>query len=92
MENTKPNPLPPELRDRILSVPLWGQKQLLELFPGVSPQAAEQGRFGRGMFAGLKYAKIGRRVMYPATSIIEFIEGLPVYASTTEASEARRTA
>ncbi len=81
----KKTELPPELKSNILSKPFYRQPAVIELFDGASESSIEQGRLGRGQFAGLKFARVGRTILYPAQAIIDFIESLPLYANTTEA-------
>lgn len=81
--------LPQELREKILSQPLYRQREVKELLK-TSDISLEHGRMGRGQFAGLKFAKMGKAVRYPAACIIDFLENLSIYSSTSEFTEAKR--
>jgi hypothetical protein len=81
---SKVSPLPDNLRDRILSQPLYRQRDVKRFLGNPSDSALEQGRQGRGLFAGLSFTKIGRAVFYPAGEVVRFLEDLPLCRSTDQ--------
>jgi hypothetical protein len=68
--------IPNEIKDKILERPLYSQSAVAAMLD-ISVQTLEKGRQGRvNYLKKLKFTKIGRRILYPAQSIIEYIDSL----------------
>ena len=80
-------PLPEELRQKILTKPLYRQPELKQFIPAAD-STFEQGRCGRGALAGLHFSRLGRIVVYSAADILDFLEAMPSYKHTTAADAA----
>lgn len=80
--------IPAETRSYILSQPLYRQPDIKRLL-AVKDSTLEQGRCGRGPLAGLRFSRLGRAIVYPASAVIEFLENMPTFENTTEADHRR---
>lgn len=68
--------VPDEIKQNIFAKPFRSQQQVAELL-GISEQLLEKARRGHNChLSKLEYTRIGRRILYPASSIMQFIESL----------------